>query len=45
MDETQLRGIVPEALRQTGLFSDHEVAMITNRVLEWRRQNELTVIE
>lgn len=45
MSEAQLRREVPEALRRTGLFSDQEIAVITNRVLEWRRQNQLAVIE
>ena len=45
MSEAQLRQIIPEALRQTGLFHDQEVSVITKRVLEWRHHNQLTVIE
>lgn len=45
MSEAQLRREVHKALRHTGLFSDQEIAVITNRVLEWRHQNQLAVIE
>ncbi len=43
--ETQLLREIPEALQLVGLFNDQEIALITNRVLEWRRQNQLAVIE
>jgi hypothetical protein len=45
MSEETIRTRIPDRLRETGLFTEHEIDRAVCWLLEFRRQHHLDVIE